>query len=112
MSKALGIALLGGVSAWTAHLLLSYLLADLACRGDTAILLAGRHALTLVAGVTVVAVTLAVRPLLMGRPAGASSGPATVERPFLARVALILNAMFLFAILLAGSTSLFLVSCV
>ena len=112
MSKALGIALLGGVSAWTAHLLLSYLLADLACRGDTALLLAGRHALTLVAGASVVVVTLAVRPLFMERTASGVRGPARVERPFLARLALTLNVLFLLAILMAGSTSLFLVSCV
>jgi len=123
MSKALGIALVGGVSAWTAHLLLSYLLADLGCRGDSWMLLAGRHALTLVAAASVIVVTMAVRPFLGGQssvtggarlPAVSTQavGPSMTVRPFLARVALILNGMFLFAILLAGVTSVFLVPCV
>jgi len=123
MSKALGIALVGGVSAWTAHLLLTYLLADLGCRGDSWMLLAGRHALTLVAAALVILVTMAVRPLLAGRalstqglPSSVSAtqdgGPSLVERPFLTRVAVILNGMFLFAILLAGVTSVFLAPCV
>jgi hypothetical protein len=110
MSKALGIALFGGVSAWAAHLLLSYLLADLGCRGDSWTLQAGRHALTMVAVALVVAATLAVRPLLTAQ---SSAGRASIlEPPFLARVALLLNAMFLFAIVLAGVMNLFLPPCV
>jgi hypothetical protein len=109
MAKALGIALFGGVSAWAAHLLLSYLLADLGCRSDSWTLLVGRHALTLVAAALVVAVTLSVRPLLVRQ---SSAGRAAImERPFLAWIAVILNSLFLFAILLAGATSIFLAPC-
>lgn len=122
MSKVLGIALAGGVAVWAAHLLLSYLLADLGCRGETALLAAGRHVLTLVAIVAVIAVTMPVR-MYLARPAVAvrGAGVATnttqsgstrlLERPFLARVALFLNVMFMFAIVLAGAMNLFLAPC-
>ena len=122
MSKALWIALLGGVSAWTAHLLLSYLLADLGCRGDTWTLLAGRHALTAVAVVAVIAVTASIRPSLVGQATASSAAVATPsttqadssqtrEHRFLAHLAFWLNLIFLFAIVMAGSTSLFLAPC-
>ena len=112
MPKALWIALIGGVMAWAAHLLVSYLLADLGCRGDTWALLAGRHLVTLAAAIAVVAVTLTVRPYLARPAPGATAmGTQVRERHFLAYVALTLNAIFLFAIVMAGSTSLFLVPC-
>lgn len=122
MSRAVGIAFLGGVSVWTAHLLVSYFLADFACRGDTWTLLIARHAATLVAVVAVIAVTLAMRPYLAGQsslvrdagvsPASAQAvGPPMLERPFLARVVLFLNVMFLFAIVLAGLMNFFLAPC-
>ncbi len=127
MSKTLGIALFGGMWAWTAHLLLSYLLADLGCRGESALLVAGRHVTTVVAVAAVIAVTWPMRTYLAGQSsrvqnlgvsaakqvAGPQAGrPALLERPFLARVALILNVLFLFAIVIAGAMNLFLAPCV
>jgi hypothetical protein len=44
--------------------------------------------------------------------AAQAGGQAVVERPFLARLALILNVIFLFAIVLAGLTNFFLPPCV
>ena len=122
MAKTLGIALFGGVSVWVAHLLLSYLLADLGCRGETAVLVAGRHITTLVAVAAVVAMTMPVRPYLARQSSPspntvASPGvaqadrPSLLERPFLARVAILLNLTFLFAIVLAGAMNFFLAPC-
>ena len=122
MSRAVGIAFLGDMSVWAVHLLVSYFLADFACRGETWTLLMARHAATLVSVVAVIAMTLAMRPYLAGASALARDaevsaaaaqavGPPMLERPFLARVALLLNIMFLFAIVLAGLMNFLLAPC-
>jgi hypothetical protein len=158
MTKALWYSLTGGLAAWTAHLLGSYLLADLGCVADTDALWLGRHVLTVGAVVAVTATLVAARPWVgrgatpalaptAGRgaapvpapyagqaviPAGASSsvgelpagspasGPSGLahdaavhepERRFLAYVALVVNAIFLFSVVLTGAASLFLPPC-
>jgi hypothetical protein len=117
VTRVLWFGLVGGHLAWTAHLLLSYFLADLACGSDTAELAAGRHILTVVAVVVTGAAAAAVwalrrrasPPLAPNAPAGA--GELAAERRFVARFALAASGVFLLAIVLAGATNLFLVPC-
>jgi hypothetical protein len=123
VTRTLVAAFLGGQAAWGVHLLLSYALADLGCRQETTALLTGRHVLTVLAVAAIGAVTAAVWPWPRGQgdrgtasPAPASAVPTSsqllhAERRFLAVVALAINAIFLLAVLLAGSTSLVLVPC-
>lgn len=129
MMKAVAFSLAGGQTAWAAHLLLSYLLADLGCVAESDWLLLGRHALTVGAVASLLA-TLAVtrpfpwsrRPVETAARSQDASAVATApqpqvavqdtERRFLMMVALVLNTMFLFAVVLAGSTSLFVTPCV
>ena len=134
MTKALWYSLTGGLVAWAVHLLVSYVLADLGCVAETDALWLGRHLLTIGAVVAAAATLVAARPW-----AGQTAVPATrllpsagtdtaslaggltqlahdvavhePERRFLAYVALVVNAIFLFAVVLAGTTSLFLPPC-
>ena len=127
MSKLLVFALFGGQAAWGGHLLLSYLLADLACATATDETLAGRHIATIVALILAMAATVVVgfehwRRPHQGTPRSAVASnrnavrqtstehPAS-ERRFLALVALVGNSIFLLAIVLAGATSFFLAPC-
>jgi hypothetical protein len=117
VKRVLWFGLLGGHLAWTAHLLLSYFLADLACGSDTAELAAGRHIVTVVAAVATGAAAAAVwalsrrasPPLAPTAPAGV--GDLAAERRFVARFALAASGVFLLAIVLAGSTNFFLPPC-
>ena len=109
-------ALLVGNVAWSAHLVVSYYLAAAACAGGDGWLAALRHLATIAA----VAATLAG-----WWQAHRASGPRTftpsgrrerqesaTQRVFLARLAILLSAMSLFAILMTGAANLFLVPCV
>lgn len=131
MTKALWFSLGGGLAGWTAHLLLSYLLADLGCSTDTMPLWLGRQVLTVAAIVAVGATVAAARPWAgwvadpatapaasSGRAAGPELAPvprtalAAAEHRFVEVVALIVNTLFLFAVILAGVMSVFLAPCV
>ena len=109
-------ALLAGHLAWTAHLLLSYYLAWATCGEGDGWLAALRHLATLAAA----AVTLAGwwRAHRAAGPRGVTpSGrrerrETAAQRQFLAGLAGLLSAMFLFAILMTGAANLFLVPCV
>ena len=108
-------ALLAGNAAWSLHLLVSYYLASAACGADDGWLAALRHLTTLAA----VLVTL-----VGWRQARRASGPRGVtpdgrserqgtatQRVFLARLAELLSAVSLFAILMTGAANFFLVPC-
>ena len=128
MSKLLGLALFGGQAAWSGHLLLSYLLADLACATPTDETLIGRHLATIAALVLTAAAIVVVwfedrRRQRQATPRTAvastrtSARQTTTEHPaserrFLAQVALIGNGIFLLAIVLAGATSFILAPCI
>lgn len=123
----LGFALFGGQAAWSGHLLLSYLLADLACATATDETLVGRHLVTIAALALATAATVVVWLEHRRRPRQATPRSAAAstrnsarqtaakdpapERRFLVQVALISNAIFLLAIVLAGATSFFLAPC-
>jgi hypothetical protein len=127
MSKLLGFALFAGQVVWSGHLLLSYLLADLACSTATDETLLGRHLVTIAALALTTAATVVVSIEHRRRPRQATprsevaSTPSSArqtateypapERRFVVYVALIGNGIFLLAIVLAGATSFFLAPC-
>lgn len=109
-------ALLIGNLAWSAHLVVSYYLASAACMGGDGWLAALRHLATIVAvAATFLGWWLARRVL---RPRGVASDgsrehdESASQRVFLARLAALLSAMFLLAILMTGAANFFLAPCV
>ena len=86
---------LGGAIVWATHLIVIYALLPIACLSASGLVI--HLATILFAGVAVAAIVVAVR--LQGRP---DAGQA--ER-WLAAASLLLNAIFLFAILLEGAAA-------
>ena len=108
-------ALLAGNAAWSLHLVVSYYLAHAACAGGDGWLAALRHLATLAA----VAVTVvgwrrgqwASGPRAEGAGGRGEPPETAAQRVFLARLATLLSAMFLFAIVMTGAANFFLVPC-
>jgi hypothetical protein len=98
--------LFAGTSAWALHQQAGYLFASWACaRAPADIWLSGSFAvLLLLAG--------AVLSALAWRSAGGLADEAARPRRFLAVVALMIGALFLFALLLQMAAALFLPGCV
>jgi hypothetical protein len=103
VTRTLWVALFAGHLAWTVHLLLSYLVAALACSSGGGWSPVPLH-LTTVSALAVAAAGLAAG----GAAAREREAP---ERRFVGRFALALGAVFLFAIVLAGGAGLFLLPC-
>jgi hypothetical protein len=103
--------------AWSAHLVVSYFLAWAACGVDGDWRLAAlRHLTTVIAlGMTLAAWWQAYRA---SQSAAGTIGErreqheTVFEHVFLARVTIVLSAIYLFAILMAGSANLFFDACV
>jgi hypothetical protein len=119
MTARLWFALLGGHTAWSVHLLVSYYLAARACAaggGDTPELAALRHAVTAAGAAVALASAAAAWPdwrraRRHREPAIPSPPVAGGEGRFLARVTFPPNLTFLLALLAAGATNFFLVPC-
>ena len=107
MTRKLWVALLAGHLAWTAHLLLSYFGAALACPP-----LADRVGWIFSPIPLYVATLAAVLVATVGIATGwtATSGPSP-ERRFVGRLGLTAGAVFLFAIAMAGVMPLVLPPC-
>jgi hypothetical protein len=101
--------------AWSVHLVVSYYLAWAACTGGDGWLLALRHVTTAVAlGVGLAASWRAYhaqRATAPERPERLDPQESAAEHAYLARLTLVLGVLFLFAILLAGATNLFIDPC-
>jgi hypothetical protein len=103
--------------AWSAHLVVSYYLAWAACgAGDDWRLAALRHLTTLIAlGMALAASWQAYR---VSQSAVGTIGErreqheAVLEHVLLARMTIVLSAIYLFAIVMAGSANLFFDACV
>jgi hypothetical protein len=105
------VLLLLGPLAWTAHLLLSYPLLPVACGLGGPLLL---HGVTLATALpTAWALRVAWRRWRATRddPRSGTTGVATGNRPFMAFSAILMNGVFLFAILLEGLPPFFLSPC-
>lgn len=105
-------ALLIANVAWSLHLVVSYYLAWVACSGDDGRLTTLRHLATVVAlGVTMAALWWGCRiPPMMATDNG-QRREQVAEHAFLTHVTLLLSAMLLFAIVLAGAANVILVPC-
>ncbi len=103
MTRRLWFALFAGHLAWTAHLLVSYLLASLPCSASGSVSPLPIHMAT----VTALAVTVA--GIAAGR--AVAGDPEASARPFVGRFTITLSVIFLFAIVLAGGTALFVSAC-
>lgn len=112
-----GPALLVVHVAWAVHLCLSYYLASAACDNDSGWLLMLRHLTTVVSlGLALGSMWLAWRAVAMTthelRGGGApGAGETLAEHGYLARLTLVLGAVLVLGILLAGTANLFLVPC-
>jgi hypothetical protein len=91
-SASLWFALLAGPLAWTAHELLSYALVKVAC-GDGLIVLEYMVAVCVLA-------LVAAGALVAVRAHGAQAQPPQSTREFVTGAAIVLNALFGFAILM------------
>jgi hypothetical protein len=113
--KYTGPALLSINVAWSVHLCVSYYLAWAACAGDNWWLLALRHLATIVAlALAMASLWLAVRAVTASTRqfrGGGVQQEALAEHGYLVRVAVVLGAMLIFGILLAGTANLFLMPC-
>jgi hypothetical protein len=113
----MSLALLIITAVWSLHLVLSYFLAWLDCVAVAdSMLLSLRHLTTVLAlGVTVVAWIYALRGPAR-RPSSIADGRESqelmMEHGFLGTLTVLLSAMFLFAIVLAGAANFFLRPCV
>jgi len=117
-------ALLGGGAAWALHLVIGYALVEIACHSDrlagTTFGLGTGHALglalTVVAAVTAlgaagVAWAMAGDGIPMDPVDDAGAPEALGRRRFIAYVGVVMNGLFLLAIVLAGLPFLFLSMC-
>lgn len=105
MTRTLWIALLAGHVAWTAHLLLSYFAASLACAAPAG---PGGWSFTPIHVATLAAIALTSVGIAAGRVATLDQVP---EHRFVGRLGIAASAVFLFAIALAGIAPLFLSPC-
>ncbi len=103
MTRTLWFAVFGGHVAWTAHLLVGYFLASLACASSGSWSGAPLHVTTISA--------LAVTVAGVGAGRAAASQRGTPEQRFIGRFGIALSAVFLFAIVLAGAAGAFLPPC-
>jgi hypothetical protein len=99
--RTLWLCLLAGPAAWTVHLLLSYPLVPLVCATGLGILL---HLVTLFTAVTTFAAGVIALRLWdrAARTARADDAPGTAATDYLAFSGLLMNALFLFIILVEG----------
>jgi hypothetical protein len=118
VTARLWFAVLAGHVGWSAHLLVSYVVASRACADGDQLLGLVRSGMTILAvaicaaGGVVAWTEQREEPAAAPGPAGQLAGRAPpFERRFVAQVGLVLNSIFLTAILLAGVASATLAPC-
>jgi hypothetical protein len=105
--SAIGLFLAAG--SWALHQQIDYMLASMACSGGKA----SMWVATLVAGIVLAVAAVTTLRLPRWRP-GSQSGSDEIARPrqFLAAISLLAVLLFLFALFLQASATLFLPVCV